>query len=127
MDMKYFNRIIFVLMVLVLIIFLLFFANRKKPDQTIVTYETEIKQVKIQHPQSRGGIIVADTLLVHSNSKLISGNVDSDDWYLTSPPKGYSYRLGGLKVPYILSKAGNSDTIMVKRNNSTYRFLLVSK
>ncbi|MDY0336146.1 MAG: hypothetical protein RBR47_14425 [Bacteroidales bacterium] len=95
-------------------------------EAEVVSKETEVQITKIRFSQSRGGIFINDTLVIHSYSKLITGDLSTEDWSLESPPKNYVFSLGDLKVPYMLRKAKDSDTILVEKNRTIYKFLLPS-
>jgi len=124
--MKYFLFVWGFIFFCLLLFGILFISRVRRMEAEVVSKETEVQITKIRFSQSRGGIFINDTLVIHSYSKLITGDLSTEDWSLESPPKNYVFSLGDLKVPYMLRKAKDSDTILVEKNRTIYKFLLPS-
>lgn len=124
--MKYFLFVWGFIFFWLLLFGILFISRVRRMETEVVSKETEVQITKIRFSQSRGGIFINDTLVIHSYSKLITGDLSTEDWSLESPPKNYVFSLGDLKVPYMLRKAKDSDTILVEKNRTIYKFLLPS-
>ena len=124
--MKYFLFVWGFIFFWLLLFGILFISRVRRMETEVVSKATEVQITKIRFSQSRGGIFINDTLVIHSYSKLITGDLSTEDWSLESPPKNYVFSLGDLKVPYMLRKAKDSDTILVEKNRTIYKFLLPS-
>ena len=111
-------KIITAIVITMIVFFIsLIIASQFSSRLNVVDYSTALRSVKIKIPQNRGSIYIFDTLVIHSESKLISKPVGFDYW---NNPDTHNHTLGNLKTPYFLSKASNNDTICVIKDRDTF-------
>lgn len=128
----------FIVLIIILItsIFGLFIYLSAKQARNYVAadFRTAIKPTvvngKSEFGSLRGALFYEENNFIDKAAPLIGNNpVDNKLWESHGPAidlnnERHQYTLGNLKLPFAISKEASSDTLVVKKDNITFKFKL---